>query len=75
MHGKESDVAVLTLTASTSDGGVGWRICSHPMQTVDCLTFELISLVIEDKTVKDFLVSDDEKGQLNEFTQQAFDYM
>ena len=41
-------------------------------QTVDCQT---ISLVIEGKTMKDFLVSDNEKGRLNEFTQKAFDYI
>ena len=44
-------------------------------QTVDCQTSEPISLVIEGKAMKDFLVSDDEKGRLNDFTQQAFDYV
>ena len=57
--------------------GEGNAISSLPLleQTVDCQTSEPISLVIEDKTMKDFLVSDDEKGRLNEFTQQAFDYV
>ena len=44
--------------------GEGNAISSLPLleQTVDCQTSELISLVIEDMTMKDFLVSDDEKG-------------
>ena len=44
-------------------------------QTVDCQTSKPISLVIEGKTMKDFLVSDNEKGRLNKFTQKVFDYI
>ena len=42
---------------------------------MDCHTSEPILFVLEGKTMEDFLVSHDEKGRLNDFTQQAFDYV
>ena len=42
---------------------------------MDGQTSQSIMLVIEGKAMKDFLVSDDGNGQLNDFTQQEFDYV